>query len=290
MTSNSFLKSFMSKRKNGRGHAPVKREVKIKYKTSEGYKEKEDILSKKIVKKNEQHFAKDISIDKKTQYVKYFLNRIRSIQEEKPNHMNKKIIACVLRRSKDYDVDYVNHLIQSLKMYVNVDVEYVCISDVDVSDICTWIQFENDWPGWWSKLELFSHPYLKGKDVVYFDLDVIVKDDITDFISKKHNFSMLRGLSKDGIANSSIMAWSKDRSYISKQFNPDIHIVEYKQKNKWGDQDFTRIHVNDEISFIQDHFPYMVASKKYSSKEEISSSKIVCFHGKPRPREVGWKF
>lgn len=202
----------------------------------------------------------------------------------------KKTIALVLRKSADYDVDYVEKLVHSLKKNIkDEEIEYVCISDTALGNICTKINFEYNWPGWWSKLELFSHPYLKGKPVIYFDLDIIVKKDITDFVSTNHNFSMLRGLSKNGIVNSSIMAWSRDRSYISKQFDPSIHIYEYKQKNKWGDQDFIRNHVNDKISFIQDSFPDMISSKKYSNIKRIRSSRIVCFHGKPRPRDVKWK-
>ena len=286
---NEFLKNFISTRKNNKSY----NKNKIKRKLSTGYEDKEittrpsikKSIDRNITKKNKN--SKKSDFDFRKEHVQNFLISLQSREYMKDD--NIPIIACVLRRSKDYDIDYVIQLIQSLKRNITVDVEYVCLSDVDVSNFCTHLKFEKNWSGWWSKLELFSHPYLKGKKVIYFDLDVVIQNNIDDFILYDHNFSMLKGFSKNGIVNSSIMAWAGDRSHISDSFVPDVHMNEYKQKHKWGDQDFTRLHVKDKIDLIQNTFPNLVSSKKHSDIDQIKSSSIVCFHGNPRPRQVNWK-
>lgn len=247
--------------------------------------------------------SKNNNIDKR----KYVLNFLNSLSKERPNSMDSslalgtdnekcdRVIAFVLKKSEEYDIDYLEHIINSLKKYVNSNVEYVCLSDINVEKYCTWIKFENDWPGWWSKLELFSHPYLRNKNVTYFDLDVIIKDDITPLINYDVEFAMLKGFSnykksnKVAKVNSSIMKWNTDLKYISDAFDEKKHIKEYRSWGKWGDQDFIHHNINKPIKMLQDIFPKMVCSKKYN-KNTLDQCKIICFHGKPRPRDVNWNW
>ena len=222
-------------------------------------------------------------------YVKDFLNKLNSSENKHKN----KIVAFVLRKSKDYDVDYLEKILSSLRENISVEVEYVCLSDIDVSSYCTWIKFQHDWPGWWSKLELFSHPYLRGREVVYFDLDTVIQGDITPLIEYDHNFSMLRDFLFDHRYGSGVMAWKGDRSYITNNFKIDIHPKTYVTSENWGDQAFIRDNVNEKIEVLQDLLPDKVKICSYkSSRHRIKNKKeyhIVCFHGKPRPREVQWR-
>lgn len=285
---NNFLKSFISKRKNLKGYSP-ENPKNIKYKTSKGYDDKKMI--NKIVKRTLNQVGDEslvdlntVEIDEKTKYVKETLNRLLNSNLEPPM---KKTIAFVLRKSPEYDIDYLIRIIESLKKNVTVDVEYVCISDVDVSDICTWIQFENDWPGWWSKLELFSHPYLKGKDIIYFDLDTVINRNIDHLITYNHKFSMLRDFLFKQRYGSGIMAWSGDRSYITRAFDLDVHPQKYVTSEDWGDQAFIRDNVREKIEIIQDLTRVKVGS--YKKTPNRRSMDIICFHGKPRPRDVKWR-
>ena len=225
----------------------------------------------------------------KKMYIEKFLSSLTA--SSKSIKYKKKIVAFVLRKSKEYDVDYLEKILESLKQNINVEVEYVCLSDIDVSKYCKWLKLENEWGGWWSKLELFTHPYLKGKDIVYFDLDTVIKGDITPLITYDHSFSMLRDFYFDHRFGSGVMAWSGDRSYISKQFDPVNHPKKYITSEDWGDQAFIRDHVNQEIEILQDLSLVNIMSYKVSRKKKLSMLRadIVCFHGKPRPREVRWK-
>lgn len=163
---------------------------------------------------------------------------------------------------------------------------------MNVSKYCTWIEFENDWPGWWSKLELFSHPYLKGKEIVYFDLDTVIQRDVTPLIEYNHDFSMLRDFLFDKRYGSGIMAWKGDRSYITEKFILEKHPKEYVTSENWGDQAFIRDNVNQKIQVLQD-LPINIKICSYkNTQHRVRNRKdfnIVCFHGKPRPRDVRWK-
>ncbi|MCV5289720.1 hypothetical protein OFB97_30755, partial [Escherichia coli] len=63
-----------------------------------------------------------------------------------------------------------------------------------------------NWPGWWSKIELFNpnHPVLGDQDLLYFDVDVVVTGDIHIFEGAK-KFTMLREFNHASRVNSSIM-------------------------------------------------------------------------------------
>lgn len=243
----------------------------------------------KVINPPKKHsHIKEKSLTTKHKYVAEFLNSLST--NDRSTKPEKKTIAFVLRKSKDYDVDYLEKIITSMNKYVNIEVEYVCLSDVDVSKYCKWLKFEYDWTGWWSKLELFSHPHLKGKSVVYFDLDTVIKGDITDFVEYNHIFTGLKGFIRKRFA-SGLMAWSGDYSHITKKFkeNPKYYIKKYIGGNKLGDQDFINNFANVDFELAQDIFPGLISSNKLSTVKCIRNSHIVCFHGNPRPRDVNWK-
>lgn len=276
---NLTLERYMSTRRTGDKTKPeIPKEVKKDVKNE----------TVPISEKRKEEYSKE-ELDKK-EYINIFLASLTQ-ENESSLAYEKKIVAFVLKKSKEYDVDYLEKVLDSLKTNINVEVEYVCLSDIDVSKYCKWLKLENGWAGWWSKLELFTHPYLKGKDVVYFDLDTIIKNDITPLIKYNHSFSMLRDFYFNHRYGSGVMAWSGDRSYISEQFDPIEHPKKYVTSEDWGDQAFIRDHVNQEIETLQDLSLVNIMSYKLARKkrESLLNADIVCFHGKPRPREVRWK-
>ena len=247
-------------------------------------------VSKKKITASNQNVSSEIELTPKQRYVKNFLNSLGGNNKGQPKV--KKIIACVLRKSKEYDVDYVQHLVAGITANTDTDFEMVCISDTDVSQWCKWLKFEHNWPSWWCKLELFTHPYLRGKDIVYFDLDTIIQGNITSLVEYQHNFSMLRDFYFRKRFGSGVMAWSGDRSYITEAFKEEVHIKEYVTSENWGDQAFIRDNVKDKIDIIQDVTKVRVASYKNIIKNrnnKLSDCDVLCFHGNPKPRRFNWK-
>jgi hypothetical protein len=182
------------------------------------------------------------------------------------------IVATVLRSGGDYTLDHVARIREMIKQYVPSHT-FVCLSDLDGS-------LEHNWPGWWSKMELFK---LKGP-VLYFDLDTILVRDMTQTLEsvKGHEFVIMRdvyrGKSDHKAMQSSVMYWSGDMSRIYADYakNPEF---------KEGDQDYLE-KVITKATYWQDVTKGIVSFKADVLKRGLSpTDECVVFHGKPRPWE-----
>lgn len=195
-----------------------------------------------------------------------------------------KTVVCVLRSGgPDYGPHSVERLQKSLAKHS--DANLVCLSDVDVP--CERIPLKRGWPGWWSKLELFSHDW--GGSVLYTDLD-------TTFIGNpdvlwREKFTMLENIRKRGEVGSGIMSWAGDYSHIYRQFlkAPDKYMAEYVTTAKWGDQAFIRDHLGHKTAFYgrDEAASYKGHCLNRFGKVVIPPKVcVVYFHGKPRPWQV----
>lgn len=139
-------------------------------------------------------------------------------------------------------------------------------------------------PGWWGKIDLFTH-----KDVFYMDLSIAIIKNIDHLIDFKTDFCALHDFVNPDKLNSKVMGWQGDNSHIYDKFirNPSGAMNEYTVAGKWGDQDFIDKHV-DKRDYYQDFFPKQIIS--YKLGEVTNETRIIGFHGKPKPEESEfWK-
>ncbi len=182
-------------------------------------------------------------------------------------------VACVLKSGGDYDAEYVKRLKDGVDKHLSGH-QFVCLSDVEVP--CERITLDRGLPGWWSKVEVFR---LTGK-VLYLDLDTVVCGDISEIANYDHSFTMLSDFYKPERPASGIMAWNGDYSFMNDEYDPQ------KQYPGHGDQGYIASKVTPDR--FQDLFPGQVTSRK-AKHTRTRNERIVCFHGRPRPRDVGWK-
>lgn len=197
------------------------------------------------------------------------------------------LVACVLRSGGHYDVEYVERLRDGVAKHLPIDHRFVCISDVNVP--CERIVLRSTWPGWWAKIELFW----RSQPVLYFDLDTIICGDLSDIAAQaeKPEFTILRDFyRKDGLG-SGMMAWGIDMKSLYDRFfeRPSEFIDKYRGR---GDQGFIEDHVDRKITATwQDRLPGQVVSYKVHVRDAgkvPEGARVICFHGNPRPREIGW--
>ena len=189
------------------------------------------------------------------------------------------INICVLKSGGEYTADHVQWLAKQVD-------DLHCLSDIPIDGVKT-IPLQYDWPGWWSKLELFSHDW--GGSVLYTDLD-------TTFIGNpdvlwRDKFTMLENIRKRGEVGSGIMSWAGDYSHIYRQFlkAPDKYMAEYVTTAKWGDQAFIRDHLGHKTAFYgrDEAASYKGHCLNRFGKVVIPPKVcVVYFHGKPRPWQV----
>jgi hypothetical protein len=88
--------------------------------------------------------------------------------------MEKITIATVLWKGDFQDKDYCDQdvwrLAQSIDRHMDVDYDFICLTNDPRSYLpAKRIMLFNNWPGWWSKLELFRSDL--PKRMLYIDLD-----------------------------------------------------------------------------------------------------------------------
>lgn len=195
-------------------------------------------------------------------------------------------IACVLRLSKDYDIAYVHELHEAIETHVHEPYDFVCLTDAPIRT--NRIKLEHDWPGWWAKMEVFKLP----GPVLYIDLDTMPVADLTEITGQafKNRFTVLRDFYNQTRIATGLMAWNGDMSSLYENFarDPEKYIrgKQLGRGDQWPVEDNTVA-----CHFWQDVVPGQVVSFKADClpKGEVpKGARIVCFHGRPRPRDIQW--
>ena len=198
-------------------------------------------------------------------------------------------ISCVLKSGGDFNWDHVKKLKSQLDKHLTLDFELFVLSDLmmpeDLTEQnCRLILLRHDWPGWWSKIELFRAFH----QTFYLDLDTVLVGNVNHLISYPHRFTALRGFYGRPFG-SGLMAWSKENVFIYEEFKslePQVVMKDYRINRK-GDQEFIGERIKEHLVF-QDQFPSQIVSYKLDvmGKGLPKNAKIVCFHGKPRIQDV----
>lgn len=208
-------------------------------------------------------------------------------------------IICVLKTGGDFTSDYVVKLRNACGRHIKEEFRFICLTD-DVSaknlpgviSVC----LKHNYSGWWSKFEIFR---LRGKSL-YFDLDTIIIDDISNFIAVVDNlkenefagitaFNPVRGGNEQTQFGSGVMGWNGDFEFILKNFEYNKDVKIRRMVPFFGDQE--RIYAILTENQIKMKFWQKETTGLYSYKRNCKNgvpkdAKIICFHGKPRPHQI----
>lgn len=200
-------------------------------------------------------------------------------------------VICVLRSGGIYDESDVVKLQHQVARHMSQSHRFVCLSDIDVP--CDRIAMQHNWPGWWSKIELFR-PGVVTQNTIYLDLDNVILDDFSMVAQCGHDFAMMQNLGKSWMASSALMWFgAKIPVEVYKRFvvEPDKWLKYYQIYAKGtyvGDQAF----IWDSL----DRSVPLLGAKEYGIKSyrrhilgldrPPKNTRIVCFGGKYKPRNV----
>ena len=205
-------------------------------------------------------------------------------------------IACVLKSGGVYDWGYVFKLFHGVSKHLDRPFKFYCLTDMaDSFSPKTYedmqvqvIPLTYGWPKWWSKMEMFRCPALYGQRVVFIDLDTIIVGDINQLCNYTGEFIALNDFNRLGShVGSGLMAF--DGEGMKHLFNTFKDRPEFQMERHRGDQNF--IYDNSKPDFWQSLYPNQVVSFKPDRgrgvlKTLTGEERIVCFHGKPKPRDV----
>ena len=200
-------------------------------------------------------------------------------------------VTCVYKPGNGFTDEYVYRLREGIARHLQTPHRFVVLTNRRFEDFET-IPLEPGVDGWWNKLALWRANQFTGR-VWYFDLDTMIVGDITDIVEVPQEFAMLRDFYHPERAASGLMAWNADLdwSHLTHGFTRQAS-AQYMTKERWGDQGWVSERLLDRPLLLQDQFPGRIASYKVERKKQgkmPDTASIICFHGKPRPADIGWR-
>ena len=222
-------------------------------------------------------------------------------------------VVCVKWGSK-YSAKYVNVLKNMVARHTTVAYKFSCLTD-DATDLDPEINViklpKDPWiKTWWSKLWMFAPEMPLEGNILYFDLDVVIFDNIDELFTFQGKFNIIRDFNRCRIkdwklSNSSCMKWQTGTmNYLWTEFKDRWHTV--MQQNH-GDQDWITKMATKDISWFPDEWirSYkweMIGlkdtklltkdGKKFFRKpvDIHPGNKVAVFHGSPNPNECADRF
>ena len=95
-------------------------------------------------------------------------------------------IVIVYKQGGDFTREYVKRIRDGI---LPSRYKFECLTDdpvlFEAEEFCRPLEF--DYPGYWSKMEMFK-PSIANDDIFYLDLDTVIREDIDDFLQEIHTF------------------------------------------------------------------------------------------------------
>lgn len=223
----------------------------------------------------------------------------------------KNYVVC-LKHGTKYSSKYVNTLYNMVKRHTTVPFEFVCFTD-DVrgidQDIRTFDLKQLGVYGWWYKVIFFDKNFPLDGNILYFDLDVVINDNIDKlFLYEPEKFCIIRdfnrSLRKDWkTMNSSVFRLkSGSLAHIYDNFFKD-HAANIRRFH--GDQDWIYFQIGKEKKKWKFWPDDWIQSYKWEMRDRNDLSKVdgvrnfvntkqprvlketcvAVFHGEPHPHQ-----
>ncbi len=204
-------------------------------------------------------------------------------------------VMLVYKTGGVYELQDVCALKKQIKEHLTIEHHIVCLTD-DYRGVHSLgiqpIQLTQSWPGWWAKMEMFN-PYLNFPRVLYFDLDTVIVDNIDTIGEFKGSACFLSDFNNPDCLATGMMGWENGAlNKLYEAFKKDWghHLLKYKGVGvRKGDQGFIQSIIKKDHYRWQDLFPNQIVSykKHFLKKGMDEKTKVICFHGRPKPRDVG---
>lgn len=199
-------------------------------------------------------------------------------------------IACV-KWGEMYGPEYVNILCNMVARNLpqKQKVKYVCFTDnpEGINKAIETRPLPENVMGWWSKLYLFKQGiFEEGERVVYFDLDTVIVGPLDDIVKYNGDFAILRDFYRPQGLGSGVMMWKGGFGWEIW----DDWLAAGKPKTEGGDQAWIERLYNGSVDLLQELYPQAFVSYKVHAHQMFpKDSKVVCFHGEPKPHNAaGW--
>lgn len=206
------------------------------------------------------------------------------------------IVALVYKAGGDFSSEHVHTLVKQAQAQQSVDA-VICLTDrrddVSIPGVQAVSFADADWSGWWAKMNLLEPGvFAEGERILYLDLDTRIVGDLgplfnfdsptllSDFFRPHRPGSGVLGFDGGNAEwKETVLEWARWA-----RLNHELPVG--------GDQQLlANVLGNDFFSRWQTDFPGKIQSYKADQLDRNpvgGDTRLVCWHGKPRPWEVGW--
>ncbi len=188
-------------------------------------------------------------------------------------------VACVLSKGpkRTYNHNHVERLMRQVEGHLAQPYRFLCLTNDDRVP-CESLPLVKDWPGWWSKIELFCPDLFKMNErVLYLDLDVTITGNLDDLANYPAPFIICRDFLKLGF-NSSVMVWNAGYAdTIYTLFNDSV------MERLNGDQNWIQEVLSDATVFPK---RWCISYKRSLVEGRPTDMRVLVYHGDPKPWEV----
>jgi hypothetical protein len=204
-------------------------------------------------------------------------------------------VMTVMRSGGEYKPEHVIRLRDQVMMHLP-GADFWCLADCDVPGVQV-VPMPNLWPGWWSKMNLFD-PAIEGP-ILFMDLDTSIVGDMAA-IAGVDRLAIMRDVYRPAGLQSSLMFLPEDSRRKVWECWIDRPTQWMGIYHRGGDQAFLERFWLERAARWQDILPGQVVSYKAHVRKAVrkdrefgdgnlpEGARVVCFHGKPRPWEIGW--
>lgn len=217
--------------------------------------------------------------------------RNKAIYEYKWVH--KQVNFVCLKQGTAFGPEYVNNLLDMVKRNLPLGYpgRFHCVTDNPDGlhpDIVT-IPLPDDLEKWWGKLYMFSRGlFPDGSRVCFMDLDTLVVGSLAEIVRYDGQFATLRDFYIPERLGPAVILWEAG-DYASSIW--EEWVVQGKPRNAMGDlwwlNNLDQGRFARRADKLQELYPGAFCSfKVHCSPMPPAGTKVVCFHGHPRPHEA----
>lgn len=191
-------------------------------------------------------------------------------------------VACVCVGDGFTD-EYVHNLKRGVERHLSLSHKFVALADHDIEGVEV-RRVADHFKDWWAKMYLFSErAFSDDEDVLYLDLDTVITGSLDDIAQLDVDFAMLSDFYHPKRLASGMLKFKGNQhcdilydwlSYgAPRMLDGDQAWLELKRPN---------------AQRFQDLVPKQIVSYKGDviSSGIDAQTRVVCFHGRPRPHEV----
>jgi hypothetical protein len=198
-----------------------------------------------------------------------------------------------LKHGTLYEADYVNKMYNMVKRNLTLPFTFYCVTDdpreLDKNIEIVMLPKDYMFKGWWCKPYLFKSGLFEHDVNFYIDLDMVIVDNIDcfmlyepgKFVGLRNYIYLKTGYKKQRLLGSGVMRWQNNTmGMIHDRLQRDVTLADRFP----GDQEYIWQYHKDVIVFYPDK--WTISYKwHYVRTRNITNTKIIAFHGVPKPHE-----